>query len=228
MPWAHRCMHRCLQQPTDITRLRVSLAACKMCSTAFGLSTAAESVFSGCLCPDGQRRVDGVTGCAACGTGLDCAWTRSFFNSSSYYIGPTASSSTVTVTDRIYALTANQTTPYVLPGFWAEASAPHAVFKCRLVDATSVCGGGRIGINLCKGGRQGALCTSCPEGERPTSELACRKCDGGRDTLLGLFALTMAILLLYTVHRVCNRPEISNKLSSTLSVYAAGCAAAAR
>ena len=149
--------------------------------------------------------------CVPCRQGMDCAWSNILFSSSSYF--EVSSHSTLTLTDRIYALTDNQTRPFVVRGFWADAAAPSEVFLCGVgksnSSANTPCVGGRVssGVNLCKGRRQGPLCAECPGGELPESDGTCSACNGGSRAVVLITTLLIVTALLYATHRASNRAD---------------------
>ena len=140
---------------------------------------------------------------------MDCAWSDILFSSSSY----SNISTTLTLTDRIYSLTDNQTRPFVVRGFWADADAPTDVFLCGVGESNTSsrtpCLGGRVSsaVNLCKDRRHGRLCALCPDGELPEPDGTCSACNGGVRAAILITTLLVMTVLLYATHRASNRVE---------------------
>lgn len=204
---------------------------CKRCPTEFGLSEGAESLAS-CMCPEGERRLSlsslnqsepaqqGEGPCVDCDDGMNCDWTTSAYISSN---------ATASRADQINLKSNFQTVPLVQAGYWASAEAPLIVFVCDARRTHPDCLGGAVGSsslgsdNLCGNGREGPLCALCPEGSIAVAEEGgCEECDIGSDVARLVAFVAALLVVLYILHRLCNRPGATEMLSRLASVYTLG------
>jgi len=243
-PVGHRCEAGSSQpEPCPMGSFQDEEGAthCKRCATGATLGEGSAS-HSQCICPDGHRRIslassrssanascEGAGGgcagsaCVPCGEGMECEWGG--YMAGGYMAGGEGEPplSLEAQLGRLNSETLHQTRPDVLPGFWASKEEPLLVLRCDSKRTHPDCvGGDATEEQLCLAPREGRLCAECEEGMRVISAGGCGECDLPSDVGRVVGFSLLVIVLLYAVHRLCNRLDSTDKLSRIGALGAVG------